>query len=120
MYNMKLSEEEAFLIFSLRKGYARCPDVIYTLAGFPWTEKQVDEYINNVGEYEQNCKKLSLDGYYDRCRRLNKAPNIREINRIARKWDAQIEEKRQQSIEQNDLQNARYDEFLKSLKVVSL
>lgn len=120
MYNMKLSEEEAFLIFSLRKGYARCPDVIYTLAGFPWTAEEVDQYINHPCEYEKSKKEAEVKNYISVCRDIKKVPNIKVINKLVKKWDDEIERKTREAIERNELQNARYNEFLESMKVVSL
>ena len=114
MFNPKLTEKELFLIYSLRKGYARSPDVIYGLAGFPWTEEEIDMYITHAGSNEEEHKKMDLQRYYARCKLEKRPPNIKEINRIVQYWDDEIEDKRQQSRERNDLQNARYEEFLKN------
>lgn len=116
MFNPNLTEKEMFLIYSLRKGYAKNPEVIYSLAGFPWTEDEKDEFINHPAQYEQNCKERELAFYHDQCKRQNREPNPDHISRINQRWDKLIEEKRQKSIEKNDLQNARYAEFLEDLK----
>jgi len=120
MFNPKLTEKELFLIFSLRKGYAKHPDVIYSLAGYPWTPDEVDQYINHPAEDDKQRKEAEIEHYIKVCGELKKAPNIKVINNLSQKWDKEIERKTRQAIETNDLQNARYEEFLSQLKVVSL
>lgn len=115
-YTMKLTEEEAFLIYSLRNGWARNPEVIYSLAGFPWTEEEKDRFINHPAQYEQGCKEKELAYYHEQCKKQKQKPDPEYISRINQRWDKLIEEKRQQSIDINDLQNAHYAEFLKELK----
>lgn len=111
-----LSEKEAFLIWSLRKGYCKTESVIWSLAGLPFGQEEYEQLLEGSGSNEQQHKEIELSRYYTVCEIQKKPPNISIINRITKKWDVEIADQRRRTIEENEQRNKTYNEFLADME----
>ena len=115
MINLNLNEEEAFLIFSLRKGYAECEHVIFSLAGKPWTDEELKRYLACRNELEH--KQMEIDQYIKVCSLAGKPVDISHINKISQRYDQEIKERQKQTRDRYTILQDRYNEFLNFYKV---
>lgn len=111
----ELTMDEALIIFSLRKGYARSPELILSLAGKPWTAEERKKWIeNNTCEDEEAKKARELQAYNNYCEITGEPQNLKRINKIIKKWEAKKAEEIARNKEICEQTDARYAEFLKA------
>lgn len=112
----ELTKDEAFIIFSLRKGYARSPEVILSLAGIPWTAEEREAWLEQPDKNEEEHRQIEIGQYLSICESLETPPQTKAIRAINKRYAEAAQRRLQRNKEQCELTDARYAEFLEAWK----